>query len=844
MEPKNNTLEPPRVIYSEALLSSAERCTMRTQFMSLILFFVLGCFGVTPAFSWEETSTANILVFDGNGEVTATYHLDDWTTEVNKNQSYIVHQEWKDGSPPTLSNETETTFTVKDGEVALPNIINGASTAPTGNAPAVSLYSFDEAFFSSIISKTPGLTVSQPPGKYEITLALEFVCLPWPEAGKGFAYIEVYEGRDWVRYASPHTVHLVESADLQVRAVFAPVFGTSVMTEKSFAYIINHPAGWNRDSDGDGFPDVWEVANGLDPFSSTVAGSTRKADSDGDGMSDVDELLRGSDPSDPVNLPADTDGDGWSDWDEEIRGTLPDDDLSIPTATRLYEVEVKLLGSLSGGGGSWSVVPFVVKTLGGEVLYSQNSALAGTYKTGRFPMGRESFIRAVQPGDTDGDGATDSDDDFLVTISRYLPMMHDPNPVDVTGAWNTTAEWQTLYEDFLTERLVVTKTGFDVSAEDRPELAVLARMLELEAENSPDTWFGFGSFGHEPSLLAIDEFKTRLNSEKRNINEVIADITLALDSGCLTIRATISALVTSVPKESVEGAAAKLLQDRTGGYIAALLAHYPYDYLNSSGWPLCQLFDPDNDLDNDLLPAYLEIFLQAGDTDPFNSDSDNDEIQDDLDNCPAISNADQKDSDLDGYGDVCDDDDDNDGLTDGIEMAFGSNPFNNDTDGDGELDYDEWMNGTHPGVAIYVTNILSPTNQPNQIVSGYRYSGAAVSVSIDLGAVVGSCTTPDETSWSCEVSNLIDETSYTLQLQASLEGKIGYGTAVIIVDLTSPVIPGDINFDDEVDLKDLIIGLQIMVNLAPETISIDADINNDKQIGVAEIIYILNQLAY
>ncbi|MCK5517497.1 MAG: hypothetical protein KAI39_11525, partial [Desulfobulbaceae bacterium] len=193
---------------------------MRTQFMSLILFFVLGCFGVTPAFSWEETSTANILVFDGNGEVTATYHLDDWTTEVNKNQSYIVHQEWKDGSPPTLSNETETTFTVKDGEVALPNIINGASTAPTGNAPAVSLYSFDEAFFSSIISKTPGLTVSQPPGKYEITLALEFVCLPWPEAGKGFAYIEVYEGSDWVRYASPHMVHLVESAYLQVRAVF------------------------------------------------------------------------------------------------------------------------------------------------------------------------------------------------------------------------------------------------------------------------------------------------------------------------------------------------------------------------------------------------------------------------------------------------------------------------------------------------------------------------------------------------------------------------------------------------------------------------------------------------
>ena len=86
---------------------------------------------------------------------------------------------------------------------------------------------------------------------------------------------------------------------------------------------------------------------------------------------------------------------------------------------------------------------------------------------------------------------------------------------------------------------------------------------------------------------------------------------------------------------------------------------------------------------------------------PALPDADGDGVPDSLDNCPSMSNPDQKDNDNDGMGDVCDPDDDNDTVPDGSDNCpLAANLDQADADGDGVGDACDDCPGTASWVLV------------------------------------------------------------------------------------------------------------------------------------------------
>jgi len=99
--------------------------------------------------------------------------------------------------------------------------------------------------------------------------------------------------------------------------------------------------------------------------------------------------------------------------------------------------------------------------------------------------------------------------------------------------------------------------------------------------------------------------------------------------------------------------------------------------------------------------------------------------------------------------------------------------------------------------------------------------------------------------YASALTNLVPQTKYYIRayVQYKLHNVLYTRYSEYIYNFTTPAIPGDVNGDKVLDLKDAILALKIVAGAAGNAaINLSADVNEDAKIGVEEAVYVLQNV--
>lgn len=189
-------------------------------------------------------------------------------------------------------------------------------------------------------------------------------------------------------------------------------------------------------------------------------------------------------------------------------------------------------------------------------------------------------------------------------------------------------------------------------------------------------------------------------------------------------------------------------------------------------------------------------------------DTDSDGVPDFRDNCPSNAPASQLDTNNDGQGNVCDDDDDGDSLPDSVELANGLNPLDatdaaQDLNGDGQSNLATYLACGGSSTCYAISNPRIVTNG-NMVVDATGYFTPVTLTATAIGAGGALTVTADTTgpfrpgrhviTWSADwtSADLVPQTATTTQ-SVDVRPLVSLGGSQVLAAGSAVLVPVRLN---------------------------------------------------